>query len=75
MKPAKPFFSIVNIKKQDTYLVGDIVGFKGNNGLRYCHRIIKIDDKFFTAKGDNRNVSKDYEVDVPVKNIIGKDCN
>jgi len=77
MKPAKPFISWVNIKKQDKYKVGDIVGFKGKNCsfLKCCHRIIKIDDNVFTAKGDNRVVIADYEIDVPIKNIIGKDCS
>ena len=77
MEPAKPFISWVNIKKQDKYQVGDIVGFKGKGCLfaKYCHRIIKIDDKVFTTKGDNRVVIKEYEIDVPIKNILGKDCS
>ena len=76
MKPSKPFISWVNIKKQDRYQVGDIVGFRGKGKIgKYCHRIIKIDDKVFTTKGDNRVVIEDYEKDVPIKNIIGKDCS
>lgn len=77
MKPAKPFISLVNIKKQQQYQVGDVVAFKGKGKLfgKYCHRIIKIDDNVFTAKGDNRVVIEDYETDVPVRNIIGKDCS
>jgi len=75
MKPAKPFFSLVNLKKQDEYFVGDIIAFKGKNGLRYCHRIIKIGNGVFTTKGDNREVSKEYETNVPVENIMAKDCS
>jgi len=77
MKPAKPFIGWVNIKKQDEYVVGDIVAFKAKGKLfgKYCHRIIKIDDKVFTTKGDNRVLIEDWETDVPVKNIIGKDCS
>jgi len=77
MKPAKPVFSIANFKKQDRYEVGDIVGFRGKGCLfrQFAHRIIKIDDNFFTTKGDNRVVIEKYETDVPIKNIIGKDCS
>lgn len=72
MKPEYPFFSIINIKKQDEYHVGDVVAFKGKNGLKYCHRIIKIDQEVFTTKGDNREQSKKSEIDVPVGNIYGR---
>ena len=77
MKPAKPFIGWVNIKKQDKYEVGDIVAFKAKDRLfsKYCHRIIKINDNVFTTKGDNRVVIEDRETDVPLKNIIGKDCS
>ena len=77
MKPAKLFVGWVNLKKQDKYQVGDIVAFKGKGKIfnKYCHRIIKIDDKVFTTKGDNRVLIEEYEKDVPVKNIIGKDCS
>ena len=77
MKPAKPFICWVNIKKQDKYVVGDVVAFKAKNCIsaKYCHRIIKIDDNVFTTKGDNRVVIEDRETDVPLKNIIGKDCS
>jgi len=77
MKPSKPFVSWINLKKQDSYGVGDIVAFKSKGCLfvKYCHRIIKIDDDVFTTKGDNRVIIEDYEKDVPIKNIIGKDCS
>ena len=77
MKPAKPSIGWVNLKKQDKYVVGDIVAFKGKGKLfgKYCHRIIKIDDSVFTTKGDNRVVIEEWEKDVPIKNILGKDCS
>ena len=78
MKPTRPFLSLANIKKQSKYNVGDIVGFKSKGGFfspKFCHRIIKINDTVFTTKGDNRIVIEGYETDVPIENIIGKDCN
>jgi len=39
---------------------------------RYCHRIIDINNNLFTAKGDNREKSDKYEIDVPIENIEGK---
>jgi len=77
MKPTKPFVSILTIKKQKEYHVGDIVSFRGKGKLwgRYCHRIVKIDNNVFTAKGDNRVISEKYETDVPIRNIIGKVMN
>lgn len=77
MKPSKPFICWVNIKKQNNYEVGDIVAFKGKDcfSAKYCHRIIKINEDVFTTKGDNRVIIGEYEIDVPIKNIIGKDCS
>lgn len=72
MEPAMPFISFINIKKQNSYAVGDIVAFRSNALLSFCHRIVKIDNTVFTTKGDNRNVSNKYEIDVPIKNIQGK---
>lgn len=74
MKPTKPLISILTIKKQDRYYVGDIVSFRGKNRLfaRFCHRVVNIDDKVFTTKGDNRVVIEKYEKNVPIRNIIGK---
>ncbi len=63
---------IVKIKKYNEYKVGDRISFVANNKGRYCHRIISIDENKFTTKGDNFNDSKDYEIDVSVKNIEGK---
>lgn len=72
MKPKYGFFSWVIIKEQPEYFVGDAISFVGKNGFRFCHRIIKISNGFFTAKGDNRVISAGYETDVPIGNIIGK---
>lgn len=72
MLPTMHKFGIARFKKLKTYNVGDIVYFKGNNGNKYSHRIISIDDKKLTTQGDNRITSESYEIDVPVENILGK---
>jgi len=72
MKPEFPFFSITKIIKVDEYKEGDVVAFKAKNGLKYCHRIIEINNDTFTTKGDNKESSKQCEINVPIKNIEGK---
>lgn len=72
MKPTLPSISIIDIVEQEKYNINDIIVFNNKYGLKVCHRIIKIDDNFFTTKGDNRKVSKKHETNLPIKNIIGK---
>lgn len=75
MKPVLPLIALVDVKPQEKYEIGDIVLFFNNGNIllpRYCHRIIHINEYLFTAKGDNRKKSDEYEIDVPVKNIEGK---
>ena len=75
MKPTLPVCGLVNIQPQKNYNTGDIIMFENNGRLlliNYCHRIIEISKKYFTAKGDNRKKSDRYETDVPIENIIGK---
>ena len=75
MKPAYPIIGLYDLHEQDKYVVGDVVLFR-NNGRSlfsvYGHRIIRINEQVFTAKGDNRKKSDRFEIDVPVENIIGK---
>jgi hypothetical protein len=59
-------------KKADSYKVGDIVLFRGNNKRQYFHRIVSINESVFTTKGDNYKTSNSYETDVPIANIFGR---
>lgn len=75
MAPKLKKTSVISYRRFDSYKKGDIVIFKAKNNIQYCHRILDIDyqwDQVFTAKGDNRSKSEDYETRVPIQNIIGK---
>ena len=75
MKPVYPIMGLVNIQPQNKYIIGDVVLFRNNGRLllmNYYHRIVRINEETFTTKGDNRQCSDRYEVDVPVGNIEGK---
>lgn len=70
-----PTFSKIGFtisKKFPKYEVGDIIELLTHDKKFHCHRIVKIDNQFVTTKGDNYPESKDYEINVPVKNIRGK---
>jgi hypothetical protein len=64
--------AIVKYSKFESYQVGDVISFIGKNNVKYCHRIIQINNETFTAQGDNLSKSQDYEIDVPIRNIEGK---
>lgn len=51
--------------------IGDIIRFKGHDGKYYCHRVVKLENDLVTTKGDLFSESKAYEINVPVKNILG----
>lgn len=75
MKPTLSFLCLINLKQQKNYVTGDIVVFKNNDRLffpYYCHRIISIVKNLFTAKGDNKEKSDRFEINVPIENIVGK---
>lgn len=75
MKPTLPYLCLINLKQHKKYVVGDIVAFKNNDRFflsRYCHRIINVTKNLFNAKGDNREKSDRYEINVPIENIEGK---
>jgi hypothetical protein len=71
MCPTMSFFGLVEIEVKTQYFINDIVSFIGKNHRGYCHRIVEIDTICFTTKGDNRNKSEEYEINVPIKNIDG----
>lgn len=71
MEPTLGKITFVQFKKQKEYRPGDIVCFKGHNNKFYVHRIIAYTGVYFWAKGDNAP-QREYEKDVPVKNIKGK---
>lgn len=64
--------SFIKYRRYESYKVNDVITFIGLNNVKYCHRIIKIDKQYFTAKGDNILEPEQYETNVPLLNIEGK---
>lgn len=64
--------AVVKYSKFETYQAGDVISFIGKNNVKYCHRIITIDNETFTAQGDNLSKPQDYETNISVRNIEGK---
>lgn len=69
MRPKYNVNDLIVVKKKSNYKVGDVITFKSKDGEYVTHRIIEIDSKYFTAKGDYNNT---IDSKVPNKNIIGK---
>ena len=72
MLPTMPKIGFVMSKKFAKYQVGDIIELETYDLKIHCHRVVKIDDKYVTTKGDNYPRSMDYEIDVPLSKIKGK---
>lgn len=78
MLPTIKSYDKITFAAVEEYKIGDIILFKSKTNFfrEYAHRIVNMryDKKgtFFTAKGDNRNISREYETNVPIKNIIAK---
>lgn len=70
MLPTFPKLGMVKIKKSKTYKTGDIISLKTLDKKFHCHRIIEIDEKYVSTKGDNLD-QQWYEIGVPIKNIQG----
>jgi len=70
MLPTFGTVNFISITPRNYYKIGDIISFKSHTGRYYNHRIVKLDDKWFTTKGDNLEI-QDYETNVPIKNIRG----
>lgn len=74
MEPSIKTGSVVLIKKQDTYSVGDIISFVGAGSDSTTHRVIKTNivksKEIFNTKGD-ANQGEDREA-VGIDNILGK---
>lgn len=64
-KPLNEIPEIIPVK------IGDVIRLKGHDGKYYCHRVIKLENNLVTTKADNFNESQSYEINVPVKNIMG----
>lgn len=69
MRPKYNINDLIIVKKKNEYNVGDVVTFKNNSGEYVTHRIIEINKKEFTAKGDYNNA---IDTEVSNKNIVGK---
>jgi len=69
MEPVLSKEELILIKQYDEYKVQDIVTYEDMEGLLISHRIVKINEKYFTAKGDNNVV---IDNNIPIKNIYGK---
>lgn len=72
MLPTMGKIGFIMSKKFSNYAVGDIIELETYDLKIHCHRIVKIDDKYVTTKGDNYPRSMDYEIDVPITKIHGK---
>ena len=68
--PTFPNWGLINVKKLNSYNIGDIISLRTLDKKYHCHRIIKINSEFVTTKGDNLE-QQDYETKVPIKNIEG----
>jgi len=72
MKPTLPVVIVLEVEEQEQYHVGDIIVFNAIFWIKFCHRIVSIDEKRFTTKGDNRKKSNLLEKNVPIRKIVGK---
>ena len=74
MEPAIKTGSVILIKKQDTYSVGDIISFVSGGQDSTTHRVVKTEVKngkeIFYTKGD-ANQGEDRE-SVSVEKVLGK---
>ena len=69
MSPTIESGDFIIISEEDIYEEGDIVTYLDESNMIVTHRITKINDKSFIAKGDNNNI-EDKEEDL--NNIFGK---
>jgi len=69
MKPKYDINDLIIVKHKDNYKVGDVITYKNKDHEYVTHRIIEIDDKYFTAKGDFNNT---LDSKLSNKNIVGK---
>ena len=72
MLPTMSKIGLTISKKFSKYVIGDIIELETYDLKIHCHRVVKIDDKYVTTKGDNYPRSMDYEIDVPITKIKGK---
>lgn len=72
MLPTMSKVGLIISKRFPKYEIGDIIELETYDLKIHCHRIVKIDDKLVTTKGDNYPRSIDYEIDVPISKIRGK---
>ena len=74
MEPAIKTGSVILIKKQDTYSVGDIISFVSGGQDSTTHRVVKTEVKngkeIFYTKGD-ANQGEDRE-SVSIEKVLGK---
>ena len=78
MLPTFGRFNFIKISKKISYKEGDVVSlriakrkFPHYQNQYVCHRILQIDEKYVTTKGDNLPI-QGYETLVPVGEIEGK---
>ncbi len=70
MEPEIPAGSIILVKAQEQYELGDVVTFRDSQGLTVTHRLMGRVSGQFITKGDANNV-EDSELLAP-ENILGK---
>lgn len=74
MEPSVKIGSLIVIKKQDTYSIGDIITFNAGGFDSTTHRVVKTEvsggKEFFSTRGD-ANQAADRE-SVSVENVNGK---
>lgn len=70
MKPLLRNLSLVSIKKSETYKTNDIISLKTLDNKYHVHRIMEINEKEVSTKGDNLD-QQWYEKNVPIERIEG----
>lgn len=71
MEPNIKTSSLVIVKKQSSYNVGDIVSYQLNkDSTPVTHRVVSIKDGYFITKGDANNVND--KIKLKNSDILGK---
>ncbi len=69
MEPTISSKEFIIISQEKTYCVGDIVTYEDSEGFLITHRIVQIEEPFFTARGDANNIA---DSKTNLSNIQGK---
>lgn len=68
MEPAIHVDDLVIVRERDSYAVGDVVMYEGENNM-ITHRIVALEDGAYITRGDANNTS---DPAVPADRVVGK---